>query len=759
MMAIEWIPILFIYSLTMKSGSGSKCSTITRCRCYDVGKKLFADCSDLNLNTAPHFQDNVIGINLAKNKFSKIPQALPKNLLYLDISNNNLVSLDNGSIARYRLLQNLSLSENKLQEVSIGTFASNIHLRNLDISFNRILTIEVMFNVSHDLKSSEIQTLNFEKLHCTYGVSQIMRMYHVASLQHTGLLELNLASNRINSFELGVLNLLPKSLRVLNIADNVLSFGFYIMEFASLSNVQILNVSFQNSFHQVGTNGDFFEHCNDSRILTCNCEGLRKNSNSWKKYDNLATPISFPENLDNYSKKANFTVYLPKNLRRLYYHDNLNKMFIPFLPVGLNNKLTHLFVSRNIFYEVIGPLTGMEHVRYIDFSENFCKSIAKSFLNPFTSLEFLNASNNALAQVFENDKNGELFMYQKRLSNLDLSFNRIAHLPKLVFQHNCNMSHLNLSYNALSDFVVKIDHMRNLTRLDLSYNQLSELGPEIRSSLNTFATRTIQVNLVGNNMKCSCENLDFLKWIRDSKHIDFVSVNDYTCSFGNETATSFNEIGQIVQILEKKCSSYTIIIVLMTTLIIVSMTTTVSRILYRYRWKLRYMYYVAKEKYKSESHLCEGRDRSSFRFDAFISYADEERLFVFNLVKYLEEECNLRLCIHHRDFIPGTGIADNITNAIHCSRHTVCFMTSHFLQSHWCMFELNMARMEAIYSRNGQNVLFLVALEKGTMKNLPLQLMDLVDSNSYLEYPGEESGIEIAAFRTKLGETLAAGSN
>uniref|UniRef100_A0A8W8P2X0 TIR domain-containing protein n=1 Tax=Magallana gigas TaxID=29159 RepID=A0A8W8P2X0_MAGGI len=176
--------------------------------------------------------------------------------------------------------------------------------------------------------------------------------------------------------------------------------------------------------------------------------------------------------------------------------------------------------------------------------------------------------------------------------------------------------------------------------------------------------------------------LTTLRWIRDSKCIEFVGVNNYTCSLGNETAASFNKIGQIVQILEKKCSSYTLIIVLMTTLIIVSMTTTMSRILYRYRWKLRYMYYVAKEKYKSENHSCEEKDRSSFRFDAFISYADEERLFVFNLVKYLEEECNLRLCIHHRDFIPGTGIADNITNAIHCSRHTVCFMTSHFLQSH-----------------------------------------------------------------------------
>ena len=86
-------------------------------------------------------------------------------------------------------------------------------------------------------------------------------------------------------------------------------------------------------------------------------------------------------------------------------------------------------------------------------------------------------------------------------------------------------------------------------------------------------------------------------------------------------------------------------------------------------------------------------------------------------------------------------------------------MTKHFLDSYWCMFELNMARMEAIYSRNGQNVLFLVALESGIMKRLPLQLMDLVYSKSYLDFPSDEERTgdteSVIAFTAKLGETLS----
>lgn len=143
-------------------------------------------------------------------------------------------------------------------------------------------------------------------------------------------------------------------------------------------------------------NRDFFEYCNDFRILICNCEGFSKNSNSWKKYDNFVIFIFFFENLDNYFKKVNFIVYFLKNLCRFYYYDNLYKMFILFLLVGLNNKLIYLFVLWNIFYEVIGLFIGMEYVRYIDFLENFCKFVVKLFFNFFISLEFLNVFNNVL---------------------------------------------------------------------------------------------------------------------------------------------------------------------------------------------------------------------------------------------------------------------------------------------------------------------------------------------------------------------------
>ncbi|XP_062587146.1 toll-like receptor 4 [Saccostrea cucullata] len=192
----------------------------------------------------------------------------------------------------------------------------------------------------------------------------------------------------------------------------------------------------------------------------------------------------------------------------------------------------------------------------------------------------------------------------------------------------------------------------------------------------------------------------------------------------------------------------------MASLTIVVLTIAISRIVYRYRWKLRFMYYIARENYKINVHRPDALSNDPYHFDAFVSYADEDRTFVISLVKHLEKEFNLRLCIHHRDFIPGTGIAENITNAIHNSRKTFCIITSHFLDSYWCMFELNMARMDAIYSRNGENVLFLVALEEDTMKKLSFSFMDLIESKSYIEFPEGGDDEEVTAFRSKLADTL-----
>ncbi|XP_046579578.1 toll-like receptor 4 [Haliotis rubra] len=192
--------------------------------------------------------------------------------------------------------------------------------------------------------------------------------------------------------------------------------------------------------------------------------------------------------------------------------------------------------------------------------------------------------------------------------------------------------------------------------------------------------------------------------------------------------------------LEKSCASYTGVVIGMLSLIMLVLTFAVTSIVYRYRWKLRYLYYVARNRHKG--YLPVEEEEQGFEFDAFISYADEDReLVVRNMRQRLEEMQGLKLCIHHRDFLVGEAIAANILNAVKSSRKTVIVLSRHFLRSYWCKYEVEMAKMESIYT--GRNTLLVVVLENIPVKDLTPDIVELMCQDSYVEYTDDQEGQEV----------------
>ncbi|XP_061179452.1 toll-like receptor 4 [Saccostrea echinata] len=449
--------LLLVYSIAsvfVNSLYNRNCSSGQICVCFKVNGYIHADCSARHLRSAPTLNSDVVSVDFGHNRFYTYPTNLSPSIRFLNLTRNRISIIMKKAFIMTPFLQNLTLSDNEIKSVEKGAFGYLKKLQHLDLSYNEELAISVLPNVSYDLESTSIKVLNLEKLQCTYGISTSLHRRHVQYLRNTSLLELNIASNRLNYLEFGLLLDLPKTLRILNIGDNVLSFGWYLTNFGGLSNLEILNVSFESTFHLIAPH-QFTFRCNDTK------------------------------------------------------------------------------------------------------------------------------------------------------------------------------------------------------------------------------------------------------------------ASDTT--------------GLVV-------------------------TVITSRIVHRYRWRLRYLFYVAKGN-KRRNQKQQVAHPHKYYFDAFISYAEEDGIFVRDLVKYLENEHKLRLCIHQRDFIPGTDIADNIANAIHNSQRTVCLLTSDYLESYWCNYEMNMARMEAIYDRNRSNVLFFIICQKGITKKLPLKWMDLIHSKSYLEFFGENKN-EITAFRSKLAETL-----
>jgi len=309
-------------------------------------------------------------------------------------------------------------------------------------------------------------------------------------------------------------------------------------------------------------------------------------------------------------------------------------------------------------------------------------------------------------------------------------------LPSRLFANLTSLIYLNASYNVLRNWSVSIGHMQYLRYLDLSNNQLSEIKLSARNDImEVLRNSKLQVNLTNNPFLCDCGTRDFLEWIYNYKNV-FYRFEQYQCSLENNTKVFFHDLHTLLfPHLQKECGNFTGLLLGTIFAILLCLICIATGIIYRFRWKIRYLYYITKSRYLGYLTVRKNTDAKEYEYDAFISYANEDKQFIHLLIQKIENENNFQVCIHERDFLPGVPIADSITKAINNSRKTIVVLSKNYLNSYWCTFEFNMARMESIYSREDTNVLFLIFYENVEARDIPLYIMDVVNSDTYLEYP------------------------
>lgn len=94
-------------------------------------------------------------------------------------------------------------------------------------------------------------------------------------------------------------------------------------------------------------------------------------------------------------------------------------------------------------------------------------------------------------------------------------------------------------------------------------------------------------------------------------------------------------------------------------------------------------------------------------------------------------------CIDERDFVPGKSIFDNIIDAITNSKRVILVLSTSFVRSNWCSYELDQSLMHLINERIDKQEIFLipVMIEKC---NVPKKLdhltyVDLTDVSKVVE--------------------------
>lgn len=61
-------------------------------------------------------------------------------------------------------------------------------------------------------------------------------------------------------------------------------------------------------------------------------------------------------------------------------------------------------------------------------------------------------------------------------------------------------------------------------------------------------------------------------------------------------------------------------------------------------------------------------------------------------------------------------------------------MSRAFLRSAWCMYELNISRVEGMWSRGGDNMIIIFQVDDMPIEEMPTQVIELLKNETYLEY-------------------------
>ena len=577
-------------------------------------------------------------------------------LTHLDMDGTHgdcrLTFIDNTTFANVAQVTHLNLSNCNIDNLTRDAFSPLQRLEDLDLSWNRALGFDLIGEAFNGLIHTQLKNLTIDSIVPLRNLGAIINAHQLRFFRELRYLErLQARFNRIEALDNGVLcRGMPPNLTYINVDGNLFELAPYLNDLNCLKSLERLDVNGLNALWTPPLRPPDDLERSGRQVLSVHRESPR---------DGHAMEVTGGEGATLEAEEKSPTVCvgkqfsMPPNMHTLRA-SNLGLVYkLLKLRVNSTNSLKKIDVSKNHFPFWIGPLCGFHNVTELHLMNALAEYVNYDFFPSFPALEVLNISNNNLRNSLRTDEEGKLFQGLKTLRVLDISRNDIGHVTNKSLLPLENLEELYLTVNGMGHFTPIVSHMKKLRHLDLSKNQLHNIPKEIRDHLDMLAESfNVTVNMTFNPIACTCANIDFLIWIRESK-VWFGTAYNYYCQEPDGSQKYMDDILGTIAILQRTCGSYVGVFVGALVCCLSVALVLVMALAYRFRWKLRYLYYITRLGLRRRERLLE-EEQQQFHYDAFLSFSSEDSDFVEGeMMRRLEEDHGLRLCIHTRDFTPG----------------------------------------------------------------------------------------------------------
>ncbi|EDW31947.1 GL10699 [Drosophila persimilis] len=393
------------------------------CKCQNI---LF-DCDKLHLERVPALPNHVQTLHLANNKLNDttvleirnlsnlVKVTLKRNLLevipkftgltglkHLILANNRIRSISSEALAVLPMLKTLDLSRNQLHSIEANSFPKSTRLAHLILNWNEIANVdEHSFAALNNLTDLELNNNRLNSL--PVGVFKNLNRLKKLALSYNHL-EINWSTFR------GLLSLQRlqlKSNQIRSLQDGV----FYVMrniESIELDHNQISSLSRQGLFNLTKLHHLSLSNNSISRIeldtweFTQSLESLDLSHNSISEFKpqhldclQRLKQLNLAHNKLQYLQENTFDCV--KNLEEL----NLRR-----------NRLSWIIEDQS----AVAPFKALRKLRRLDLHGNNLKQISGKALSGLNNLELLNLGSNALASIQPN------------------AFEHMLRLQKLIFK-------------------------------------------------------------------------------------------------------------------------------------------------------------------------------------------------------------------------------------------------------------------------------------------------------------------------------------
>lgn len=326
----------------------------------------------------------------------------------------------------------------------------------------------------------------------------------------------------------------------------------------------------------------------------------------------------------------------------------------------------------------------------------------------FKNLRIANFSNSNLKFIPSHFTEYNWSRRFKSIEIIDLSYNRIKEVPYLRRPHHWGV------------------------KMILQHNEISRITTTLLDKLRQVYIMLVDISQ--NEFSCTCESeLDtILRFVKNQLEEPWASpygylANEVCSSPPKLRGISLKSLNSMLLCPDKSVEypkiSFIILIVLTSVAIIC--------IVIKFRKEIKILTYT-----RLGLRLWRMRRNDvllSKEYDAFVSYSTLDESWVLGtLCKRLEEHRPpLRLCLHHKHFILGACISDNIIESVERSRHTIIVLSENFLQSEWCLLEFRKAFHQTLLERTRH--LIVVLMSNINMDTVEPEMKHFLRTHTYLK--------------------------